>query len=127
MRSLLLMFLLMPLIVFFGCSAEAPRATRPMFKGVELYSWVDPDTRNWRFALLPGTNRDKTSSEILTAPDRAQSVGELRTRISSYAQGEQIFWLVPQGSNFALPPHATVNDIISHAAAIGVSIQVLRR
>ena len=126
MRSLILIFLLMPLIALAGCAAEAPRATRPMFKGVELYSWVDPVTQSWRFALLPGTNRNKTPSEIVGVPDKAQSASELKTRISGLAQGEQIFWLIPQGASFALPPQATVDEIIAYAADVGVSVQVVR-
>ena len=126
MRSLLLMLLLVSLIAPTGCAAEAPRATRPMFKGVELYSWVDPVNQSWRFALLPGTNRNKKPSEIVGVPDKAQSANELKTRISGLAHGEQVFWLVPQGSSFALPPQATVDDIIAHAAAVGVSVQVVR-
>ena len=32
---------------------EAARAIQPMFKGVELYSWQDKSTGEWRFPYYP--------------------------------------------------------------------------
>lgn len=127
MRSLLLALLLVPLTILSGCAVEAPRAARPMFKGVELYSWVDPATRNWRFALVPGTNRNKTAAEILSARDAVHSVAELKARISRFAPSESVFWRVPAGGGFSLPPKDVVDGVIAHAASVGVSIRVTLR
>jgi hypothetical protein len=98
-----------------------------MFKGVELYSWVDPAAKNWRFALLPGTNRNKTAAEILSTRDAAHSVAELKARISRLAPSESVFWLVPEAGDFSLPPKDVVDGIIAHAASFGVSIRVTIR
>jgi hypothetical protein len=98
-----------------------------MFKGVELYSWVDPAAKSWRFALLPGTNRNKTAAEILSTRDAAHSVAELKARISRLAPSESVFWLVPEAGDFSLPPKDVVDGIIAHAASFGVSIRVTIR
>ena len=127
MHSLLLPLLLIPLTILSGCAVEAPRAARPMFKGVELYSWVDPATQDWRFALVPGTNRNKTVAEILNTRDAAHSVVELKARISRFAPSESVFWLVPKTGGFSLPRKDVVDGIIAHAESVGVSVRVTVR
>ena len=127
MRSLLLVLLLSPLMILGGCAAEAPRVDRPMFKGIELYSWVDPSTQYWRFALLPGTNRNKSVAEILSTRDAAHSVAELEARISRFAPSENVFWLLPETGGFSLPPQEVVDGVIAHAASVGVSIRLPSR
>ena len=98
-----------------------------MFKGVELYSWVDPATKNWNFALLPGTNRNKTVPEILGTRDTAHSATELKERISRFAPSESVFWLVPEAGGFSLPPKEVIDGIIVHAESVGVSIRLTVR
>ncbi len=91
-----------------GCYAvqkvEPVRTATPMFKGVELYSWLDPATNNWRFVLLPGTNRNKFPDEIFGNKEIIGSVAELKEHLSLLASGESVFWLVPDSERFALPP-----------------------
>ena len=97
---------------------------QPMFKGVELYSWQDPATQGWRFALLPGTNRRKAANEVRDSPGVVDSVGDLKARISQLAPAEQVFWQVPATGEFPLPPAAVVDDIIRSAATDDVTVQV---
>ena len=124
MRSLLLALCLAQLTLLGGCVASVPRAGQPMFKGVELYSWQDPATRGWRFALLPGTNRRKAANEVRDSPGVVDSVGDLKARISRLAPAEQVFWEVPATGEFPLPPAAVVDDIIRSAGSDDVAIQV---
>lgn len=121
------MHIALVLVFFLACSAcsdaqrgEYTRATSPMFKGVELYSWQDPATRSWRFALLPGTNRSKTSEEIKGATEVIGSVAMLEEYLSRLASGES----VSDSEAFALPPAAVSNDIVKHAAASGVTVHL---
>jgi hypothetical protein len=95
-----------------------------MFKGVELYSWLDPATQSWRFALLPGTNRNKNEAEIRDSREVTSSVGVLKAQIAQLAPTEQIFWGVPENGGFSLPPAEVVDGIIRYAASVGVTVQV---
>ncbi len=63
------------------------RATSPNFKGSELYSWRDGET--WLYALLPGTNRNKTWSEVKSTP---LNLEELKSCLKLLAVGELISW-----------------------------------
>ena len=123
MRSMLLALLLACLTGMSGCAAPTT-AVRPEFKGVELYSWLDPATQGWRFALLPGTNRIKTAGEIRGSSDVAVSVDGLKRRISDLAPSESVFWAAPATGQFSLPPPAVVGDVIAYAASVGVNVHV---
>lgn len=80
-------------------------------KGWELYSWFDrtcsarpslgsaPNTDSVCFALLPGTNREKTSEEIQKA---RVGIAGLEQRIAGLAAGEEVFWRAP-AAPFDLP------------------------
>ena len=127
MRALLVPLLLLLPLVGGGCAAEATRADAPMFKGVELYSWPDPATRGWRFALLPGTNRIKSAAEIQGSRDIATSVSALDRRLAGFAPGEVVSWNVFEEAGFPLPPADVVDGIIDRAAASDVTVQVAKR
>lgn len=114
-----------PYLASGGHTGEPLRATKPMFKGVELYSWLDPATKNWHFVFLPGTNRIKTTAEILGRQKSIGSVAELKEHLSYLAPGESVFWLVPDTRIFAMPSTAVLNDIVKHAAASGVNIHLV--
>ena len=88
-------------------------------KGWELYSWRVGD--EWRFALLVGTNRIKTSEEITTVG--LTGIDGIKRALSRVAPGEYVFW---EGSvwrrkvrktgheeiaPFALPPDELLNEI----------------
>lgn len=62
-------------------------------KGWELYSWSAGHTD--RFALLAGTNRNKSASEIRRAP---LTLAEVEAKLATLASGEQVTWTVPDRS-----------------------------
>jgi hypothetical protein len=65
------------------------RARQGAFKGMELYSWQD-QAGQWRFSILPGTNRNKTVSEV---QDQPLSKAEVEAAFCQMAKGEQVFWM----------------------------------
>lgn len=65
-----------------------PALAQPSFKGQELYSWKR-DGR-WNYALLVGTNRNKTWAEVEKVG--LEGLEELEKRLDSLAVGEMIFW-----------------------------------
>lgn len=91
-------------------------------KGLELYSWQDVTTNEWHFTLLPGTNRLKTSEEILASDSYA--LQELKDRFTQLPVGEQIFW--SGGSNtFTLPPKEIVMDVLEFAKTLDIDIHLI--
>ena len=71
-----------------GPSALAQKRTnQPNFKGTELYSWSTE--QGWRYALLPGTNRNKSWVEVQEA---GVSFEDLLSRLKLLAVGEMISW-----------------------------------
>lgn len=83
-------------------------------KGWEIYSWFDmkcsakpqlhsaPNRDSVCFALLPGTNRNKTVDEIKKA---AIPFAELEKKIATLAKGDDVFWNAPD-ETFDLPDAA---------------------
>jgi hypothetical protein len=98
-----------------------------MSKGVELYSWLDPATQNWCFALLPATNRNKTAVEIRGSGDVVHSVADLEDAISQLTPSESIFWAAPDTGEFSLPPAEVVDGIIEYAASLDVSVWLMTK
>jgi hypothetical protein len=104
---------------------EPVQVAGPMFKGVELYSWRGANTDDWQFVLLPGTNRLKTTQEILAYDQVLRSVEELKDRLAQLAPSEQVFWSVPDAKIFSLPTREVIDDLIDYAETVNVDIQVL--
>ena len=65
-----------------------PALAQPSFKGQELYSWKQGG--HWNFALLMGTNRNKSWAEIEKAS--LGDVDQLEKRLDTLPGGEMIFW-----------------------------------
>jgi len=114
-------------------SGTLPRA----FKGYELYSWYEAD--EWRFALLTGTNRNKTAEEVRSAQCTisaegwvhidADGVDGINAVLSRLPPGEHVFWLAElrdeHGNNaFALPPQEDVDAVKAHALECGLDFFV---
>jgi hypothetical protein len=89
----------------------------PAFKGYELYSWQDEAGR-WLYALLPGTNRLKSSQEIHNG---RIAESELRDTLRKLPPGETVTWCPPPNLTtdivFALPPDPVVRDLLALAAS----------
>jgi hypothetical protein len=70
-------------------------------KGYELYSWLEED--RWHFTLISGTNRSKTSDEILSpdsfiTPDgwvkiTVSGVQDLKSVLDNLPDSQEVFWL----------------------------------
>ena len=101
-------------VAILSVSAQSPtEATRPAFKGWELYSFTL--NGEWKFNLLLGTNRNKTSQEILN-PSDAMDLKGLKERLATLAVGDSVFWFNTGTGSLAYPPAAVVNDLKTFAA-----------
>jgi hypothetical protein len=112
-------------IPMWTAGADPARAPRPMAKGVELYSWKD-SAGNWRYSLLPGTNRLKTRDEIVSEGVVVKDVPTLKRRLSALAVDEQVFWLEFDAPEFSIPDSAIVADVVAYARIVQVTVQVLQ-
>jgi len=74
--------------VWFGVSSQISRSEQIAFKGMELYSWQD-ESGTWQYAILEGTNRNKTLEEVQATPLDLQDV---KFAIGQLAVGESLFW-----------------------------------
>ena len=90
------------------------------FKGYELYSWQDA-RGEWRYALLPGTNRLKYAGEITSA---ALTEADLRQRLAELPAVETVTWCPPPGMEtdppFAMPP----DDVVAALTALATEREV---
>lgn len=110
--------------------SDLPRS----MKGFELYSWQDGG--EWRFALMTGTNRNKTAEEVLSPESCVSSDGwvhlnvvgldAIKAALSRVPEGEYVSWLADprdvQGeAAFGLPPASMVDAIEAHAGQCGLN------
>jgi hypothetical protein len=91
--------------------------TKDQFKGVELYSWQAAE--GWRFALLPGTNRLKTDSEIKSSSCTG-SVDQMMEIISRLGDKQHVLWSHDKVSGLMYPPDAVVDRIAASARKHGI-------
>lgn len=91
--------LLLSLSALLPLAAWAQRAPKPAFKGMELYSWQENGV--WRYALLVGTNRNKSWTEVAAA---GMDESTLREQLARLAVGEMIFWSSSGFSGKLAPP-----------------------
>ena len=99
---------------WFGRSPEVVRPVQTAFKGMELYSWQD-EGGAWQYAILEGTNRNKTLDEVQATPLDLQGV---KTKIGQLAVGESLFWMNKaldtrsnQMVDLPFPPDAVINEL----------------
>ena len=96
------------------------------FKGVELYSWPTPEGP--RFALLWGTNRNKTEAETKSSGCVLSTLGELKAALSRLAPGELIAWSnLEEGHSLksSAPPRELVADLSQYAKSTGVTLELM--
>jgi diacylglycerol kinase len=110
-----------------GQSQQVSRAGQTAFKGMELYSWQNKNGE-WQYAVLEGTNRNKTLAEIQTTPLDAQGT---KNAIARMAVGESLFWTnnvydtsSGQIVNLPFPPETVVNELkeLAHKKQIDLYI-----
>ncbi|MBS2034569.1 hypothetical protein JST97_06265 [bacterium] len=118
-RHLLLTLALFPL------NAMAQRNPKPAFKGMELYSW--PDHQSWRYALLPGTNRNKHWSEILAA---GVDEASLKKKLAELAVNEVVFWQATCSGGvptpLAFPPSEKVSEIEQLCGRLHIQLELIQ-
>ena len=92
---------------------------KPAFKGVELYSW-NPVEQGWRFSLLQGTNRNKTTAEITASENVIVGVDTLKAKLALLPKGEIVSW-----RNVAKEPvpAKTVKEIRTFCKEHGITLQ----
>jgi hypothetical protein len=113
------------ILLLAGC-----RASQGAFKGMELYSWQD-QAGQWRFSILPGTNRNKTVTEV---QERPLSRTELRAAFCTMAKNEQVFWMPyaveadsREHRTFSHPPKEIQKEIQALADRCQVQLVVFER
>ena len=93
------------------------RMTEPLMKGAELYCW-QTDAGEWNYALLVGTNINKTD-ETIRDPSRAiTSLDALKARLAVLSNGEWLSW----GRNYPLPPEDIQTDIRNYCNTRGIKL-----
>ncbi|HSO13622.1 MAG TPA: diacylglycerol kinase family protein [Anaerolineales bacterium] len=100
--------------VWFGQSQQISRSEETAFKGMELYSWQD-ENGLWQYAILAGTNRNKTLEEVQATPLDLQSVQIAITRMPA---GESLFWMdsvydarTGQSVTLPFPPGSVIDEL----------------
>src|SRR5262247_1705316 len=81
---------------------EPKREPKPRFKGVEVYSWKD-DKGVWQFAIMSGTNREKTEKEVKAAKTVYAGADKFIEAMKLLAEGEMVFWF-HRINGFEFPP-----------------------
>ena len=119
------------LAVILACSdsPDRPKASaqpKLAFKGYELYSWQSEG--EWRFALVPGTNRLKSWSELKAA---AAPEDEVQRAIAKLPRGEQVSWcsrrVEGDGPAQEEPPRDRVERLLDVARRSEVNLTVCGR
>ena len=93
-----------------ACGATSQPTVTPFgksMKGYELYSWQEGD--QWNFALLVGTNREKTLDEIKAAETVLHGPDALTAALEQMPAGQYITWNSRETLSF--PPDAVIEQI----------------
>ncbi|MHB1354992.1 MAG: hypothetical protein ACYCZF_03335 [Anaerolineae bacterium] len=90
-------------------------------KGWEIYSWQVDGV--WYYALLVGTNRNKTLEEVQDPAVRLESIEMLKERLSQLAEGEWVTWLVLDYGGLELPPQSVQDEMLAWAEEQGLNLQ----
>jgi hypothetical protein len=117
------------LLLLFGFSAlvvptqAQERPVQKAFKGIELYSWQD-SKGDWLFALLPGTNRLKSETEVKRKENQISGAEELEKHFMRLAEGELVFWFHRYLKGFAYPDEKMMKQIACSAKKAKVNLHV---
>jgi hypothetical protein len=95
-------------------------------KGYELYSWKN-SAGGWNYALLLGTNRNKTPNELIDA--QTSNRADIERSIAALPQGENILWFA--SSTFSsiqimLPDNASVERIKQLCAERKIQLSIVK-
>ncbi len=95
------------------------------FKGVELYSWRGAENR-WQFALVPGTNREKSEQEVKSEAACIHTLPQVRRILSELDGKDEVFWIERRSMRFELPSPTTVANVSAAATSGGSQLHVVR-
>lgn len=103
-----LFILFVSLISACGSASEPPATPfAESMKGYELYSWQEAG--GWKFALLVGTNREKSLEEIKSAETVFSGVEELTSALERMPEGQYVTWSSKETLEF--PPDDIIKQI----------------
>jgi hypothetical protein len=119
-----------------GCGApSASPVTVPIV--YELYSWKEPDRREWTFSLLDNTSREKNRSEMFGPKTRLRGLEELKNSISGLLCGSTttIVWIdslsrrqkATGTETLSYPPQSVIDELRKYAAERGIALQAFDR
>ncbi len=108
-------------------------------KGYEIYSWLQDN--QWNYTLITGTNRDKTTQEIITANNTVTADGWVNIRVTGLdaleavlarvSHSDFVFWVAGRpadgaqfGVTFTIPPADILNAIKTYADQHGLNLIV---
>ena len=117
-RRLIMLVILSGFLVSACGAASLPTATPfpESMKGYELYSWQEGD--EWKFALLVGTNREKTLEEIKAGETALHGVDALTEALEQMPSGQYITWSSRETLSF--PPQDIIEQIEEVCAEHGL-------
>jgi hypothetical protein len=93
-----------------ACGSATQPAATPLgesMKGYELYSWQDGN--QWKFSILVGTNREKSTEEIKSAEVVLFSVDALQSKLEEIPAGQYITWSSKE--SLSLPPQDIIQQV----------------
>jgi hypothetical protein len=103
-----LFILFVSLISACGSASEPPATPfAESMKGYELYSWQDNGA--WKFALLVGTNREKSLEEIKSAETVFSGLEELISALERMPEGQYVIWSSKETLSF--PPEEIIEQV----------------
>jgi predicted Zn-dependent peptidase len=117
----ILLYIIVATFVAGVCLAQEKREERPRFKGVELYSWKD-SKGDWVFALVNGTNRQKTAEEVKALKNQIAGLGKLEKAFAHLAVDERVSWS-NQVEGFEYPPQQTIKRIEKFAKESKITLR----
>lgn len=94
-------------------------------KGAELYSWKDFQGFHW-YALLPGTNRKKSTTEVLAAKSNEWSLQE---KLKQLPPQTEISWnnlaLIDDQQNleFSVPSQNVIREVTTSAVSAKLKLE----
>jgi hypothetical protein len=97
---------------------------RPAFKGMELYSWQTPESGDWVFAILYGTNRDKMVWEVVSF---AMDLTQVKNCFCNMPENENVIWMPfaqeeKTGEKYMFPRPA--DDVINEVEKLAIACNV---
>ena len=111
------------ILVHLLCLIAATCLSQIASKGIELNSWK-PQSKDWHFSVLIGTNRNKTIEEITDPMVAIVGVAELEQRLAKLPKGENIYW-----KNYAKEPvpKNIVEELSKFSNRIGINLHIFNQ